>query len=194
MNTISSDIILPFRFKAKTRLSGLLYFHRISINRKTGVPQYQSAVLKRLIITDSFENVILVTTAWDEEDELTGNSRVEQLKGGYWKPMIDQGSRIERFKRSRESAFTLIRPFIDQANQRLERARALERKKVTNRLRLEITRLGQDQQRLSREIDDELRKPEGVANLQTLRKEYEELKSASNNLLDTMSTIWDHSG
>jgi len=194
LNTISSDIILPFRFKAKTRLSGLLYFHRISINRKTGVPQYQSAVLKRLIITDSFENVILVTTAWDEEDELTGNSRVEQLKGGYWKPMIDQGSRIERFKRSRESAFTLIRPFIDQANQRLERARALERKKVTNRLRLEITRLGQDQQRLSREIDDELRKPEGVANLQTLRKEYEELKSASNNLLDTMSTIWDHSG
>jgi len=194
MDTISSDIILPFRFKAKTTLSGLLYFHRISINRRTGVPQYQSAVLKRLIVTDSFENVILVTTAWDEEDEPTGNSRVEQLKGGYWKPMIDQGSRIERFKRSRESAFTLIRPFIDQANQRLKRARALEREKLTNRLRLKITRLGQDQQKLSREIDDELKKPEGVANLQTLRKEYEELKSASNNLLNTMSTIWDPSG
>lgn len=185
-------------FKEKAVLSGLLYFHRISTNRKTGFPQYQSSVLKRLVGTGHgpLKKVILVTTAWDEVDEATGESREEQLKDehGYWKPMIDQGSRLERFKGSRESAFTLIKPFVDQANQRFKNARDLERKKVTNRFRSEIRRLGQDQQKLLREINGELKNPEGRANLQALRKEYEELKSSSNHLLDTISAVWDHLG
>lgn len=175
-------------------LSGLLYFHRISINRKNGFPQYNSSILKRLVGAGSFENVILVTTAWDEVDEESGDSREEQLKDGYWQPMIDRRSRIERFKGTRESAFTLLKPFIDQANQRLKRARDLERKKVIDRLRSEITRLEQDQQNLLRKINGELKNPEGRTNLQTLRNEYEELKSTSSCLLDTMSTVWDHSG
>ena len=124
-------------------------------------------------------------------DEETGDLREEQLKGGYWRPMIDRRSRIGRFKGTRESAFTLLKPFIDEANQRLKIARDLERKKIIERLRSEITRLGQDQQQLSRKINGELKYPEGRTNLQTLRKEYEELKTASNYLLDTMSTIWD---
>lgn len=174
-------------------LSGLLYFHRVSINRKNGSPQYNSSILKRLVGAGSFENVILVTTAWDEVDEETGDLREEQLKDGYWKPMVDRRSRIERFKGTRESAFTLLKPIIDRADQRLKSARDLERKKVIDRLRSEITRLGQDQQNLSRKINGELKNPEGRTNLQTLRKEYEELKTGSNYLFDTMSTIWDHS-
>lgn len=108
--------------------------------------------------------------------------------------MVDGGSRIERFMGSRESAFTLLKPFIDQANQRFKRAHDLEREKVIDRLRSEVTRLGQDQQKLLREINSELKNPQGRANLQKLKKEYEELKSTSNYLLDTMSTVWDHSG
>jgi hypothetical protein len=175
-------------------LSGLLYFHRISINRRNGFPQYTSSILKRLVGAGSFENVILVTTAWDEVDEETGDSREEQLKYDYWKPMIDRGSRIEQFMGTRKSTFTLLKPFIDQVNQRIKHRRDLERKKVIDSLRSEITRLGQDQQKLLREINGELKNPEGRANLQTLRKEYEELKSSSNYLLDTMSTVWDRSG
>jgi hypothetical protein len=111
---------LHSRFKAKVRLSGLLYFHRISNNRKNGFPHYNSSTLKRLVRTESFKNIVLVTTAWDEiEDEETGSLREEQLKLGYWQPLISQGSRIERFKGTRDSAFQLLEPFIDQANERL---------------------------------------------------------------------------
>jgi hypothetical protein len=67
---------------------------------------------------NAFKNVILTTTMWDQVDEETGEAREKELKSKYWKALLERGSTTGRFMGTRESAFNLIDPLIDAANQR----------------------------------------------------------------------------
>jgi len=57
---------------------------------------------------DALQNVVLVTTMWDEVDKETGLSREEELRNDFWKPMIDAGSKVMPFYRSYESAWEIL--------------------------------------------------------------------------------------
>ena len=102
-------------------LSGLLYFHRISDNRKVGTPHENLRMFEQLCGENAFKNVILTTTMWDEVDDKTGATQEVELKGIYWKDMISRSSSVGRFEGSRDSAFRLIAPFLDEANTRWNR-------------------------------------------------------------------------
>ena len=55
---------------------------------------------------------------WDEVDKEMGEDREAQLKKEYWRTMLERNSTTSRFLRTRESAFELIEPLIDEANKR----------------------------------------------------------------------------
>jgi len=57
---------------------------------------------------DALQNVVLVTTMWDEVDEETGLSPEEELRNDFWKSMIDSGSRMMQFRRSYKSAWEIL--------------------------------------------------------------------------------------
>src|SRR6266498_2260415 len=99
------------------RLSGLLYFHRISDNRMAGTPLRNLRLFEKLC-GEEFDRIILTTTMWNEVDDNLGSEREEELKTLYWKSMIDRGSYVKRFLYTRESAFEVLTPIFNQVNSR----------------------------------------------------------------------------
>ena len=143
-------------------------------------------------------HVILTTTMWDEVDEETGASRERELKGIYWKAMIDRGSSIGRFEGTRDSAFRLITPFLDAANK--QNALLLQKELVDLDLRSvetrasqtlcsEIKQLAKQRQELIHQIREELKRPNSTTLLQSLTKEYDELKKTSDSLLEQLADL-----
>ena len=60
-------------------------------------------MFKKLCGKDALQNVVLVTTMWDEVDQETGKARENELKEKYWQT-------TSRFMRTRQSAFETIDP------------------------------------------------------------------------------------
>ena len=106
------------RYEKNILLSGLLYFHRISDNRMAGTPLMHVRMFEKLCGENAFHNVILTTTMWDEVEEEIGEERERELKTKYWRKMMERNSKTRRFLRTRESAFDIIEPLIEAANNR----------------------------------------------------------------------------
>ena len=203
LNIIISKGLPSTSFKSATpTLSGLLYFHRITDNRKVGSPLRNLGIFKELCGKDSLNNIVLTTTLWNDIDEETGSARETQLKDGYWQSMIVRGSRMRRFSGTRQSAFQLLRPFVDQANAlRGVRLRVIlptefPRDEAVSMFRTKMALLQvahKQQQEILRKFGEELNTPDNGAKLHLLRNEYEDLKSSSSLLLEQMCTndVWD---
>ncbi|KAF8438394.1 P-loop containing nucleoside triphosphate hydrolase protein [Boletus edulis BED1] len=96
-------------YQKNIMLSGLLYLHRISDNRVAGASRRDLAVFKGLCGKVNMKNVVLVTTMWDEVEDLSvGSKREENLSSVFWKDMIRHGSRTCRFQGTLESAWDII--------------------------------------------------------------------------------------
>ena len=89
-------------------LSGLLYFHRISDNRVAGTPLRNLNMLQELCGRDNFQNVVFVTTMWNEVSQDEGRRREEELQSYFWHSMIELGSTTHRFDLTEESAWDII--------------------------------------------------------------------------------------
>jgi hypothetical protein len=99
------------RYKQDIRLSGLLFFHRISDNRMGGSPIKHLKMFHNLCGTEALKNVVLVTTMWDQVDEEVGSSRENELATSYWKTMIELGCHTSRFHNNPESALDIVSQF-----------------------------------------------------------------------------------
>ena len=100
-------------YEKEIRLSGLLFFHRISDNRMGGSPIKHLKMFQNLCGTEALKNVVLVTTMWDEVDEEEGNNRESELTSRYWKTMIELGCRTSRFHNNTKSALDIVSQFQD---------------------------------------------------------------------------------
>jgi hypothetical protein len=88
--------IFFFRYQRKITLAGILYFHRISDNRMARSPLKNLRMFQELCGKKALQNVVLVTTMWDEVNEAVGVQMEKELKDKYWK-VIDRGSATARF-------------------------------------------------------------------------------------------------
>jgi hypothetical protein len=83
-------------------------------------------------------NVILATTMWDLVEEEVGNGREQQLKKDFWKDMIADGCRTERFDNTHDSAWHIM----DSLAQKNRAPVLLSSEMVDTRLRLNETTAG----------------------------------------------------
>ena len=83
-----------------------------------GTPLRHLAVFKKLCGTDALKKVIFVTTMWDTVTDDEGEIRERELRERYWKPMMKKGSTIARFSNTTQSAWSVVKPLIDDANRR----------------------------------------------------------------------------
>ncbi|KAJ3513215.1 hypothetical protein NLJ89_g3078 [Agrocybe chaxingu] len=173
-------------YESHIKLSGLLYFHRISDNRMAGTPLKNLRMFEKLV-GSKFHNIILTTTMWDEVDEETGQMREDELRSIYWKTMIDRGSGTARFLQTTQSAFQLLAPLLDEAN---KRETLLLQKEVTDlgfQLRetsagqvlfLELEHLVKRQQEMLERIREEMKHPStDEEQLRFLMEEYQKITS-----------------
>ena len=163
-----------------------------------GTPLKNLNMFEQLCGKNAFKNVILTTTMWDEVDEEIGASREEVLKSDHWKSMIARHSTTGRFLGTRDSAFRLIAPLLDEANSR--RALLLQKELVDLDLRLKETHAGQQlrselkqlakiQEEFLRRIREELERPHNPTSLKALMEEFEEFKKNSQALSQQMADL-----
>lgn len=130
-----------------------------------------------------FRNIVLTTTMWDLVDPKTGENRERELSN-FWKEMVTRGSTIARFKGTRDSAFQVIKPLLDAAN---DRHQLLLQKEVLDiELQLSTTPSGQklrprlqamaiQQRELQNQMLQQLGSTDNAA-LESSVREYEALK------------------
>ncbi|KAF5372401.1 hypothetical protein D9757_011614 [Collybiopsis confluens] len=125
---------LATEYKAKRRLTGILYFHRISDVRMGGASRRNYTMFEKLV-GPALPNVSIVTTRWDEDQEdedqededqeeaaadqkdtvsarlAMFESRFEQLRTmpTLFKSAVDGGGTMFRHNATAESAYTILR-------------------------------------------------------------------------------------
>ncbi|KAF8164269.1 P-loop containing nucleoside triphosphate hydrolase protein, partial [Mycena galopus ATCC 62051] len=95
-------------YDEKRKLNGLIYLQRISDPRFGGQSMRNLRMFKELCGTDSYRNVVVLTTFWDEVNETKGATREAQLKSKFFKALVDGGARFMRHDRTIESARAVL--------------------------------------------------------------------------------------
>ncbi|KAJ8517855.1 hypothetical protein ONZ45_g5022 [Pleurotus djamor] len=96
-------------YKKGHRLAGILYLHRISDNRMAGSPLRNLHLFQSLCGVDPLKRVILVTTMWTPQLKMDlATARETELKVKFWKSMLENGSRTERFQGDFASAWEIV--------------------------------------------------------------------------------------
>lgn len=96
-------------------LSGAIYLHRITDNKVGMASRRTMTVLQRICGADNFQNIVLVTTMWDElVDQKVGEDRERELETGshFWAQMISRKAKIFRHDGKEETAVGIVKQII----------------------------------------------------------------------------------
>jgi len=107
---------LSCSFKQGTRLSGLIFLHRISDPRMAGSAKRNLLMFKKLCGENAYKSVILGTTMWSKVSAEDGMRRERELvdTDEYWGFMCKKGSTIFRYADTRQSALDLVGYILGQ--------------------------------------------------------------------------------
>ncbi len=158
---------LHMSYKARVRLAGVVYLHRICDPRVTGSAMKSLRMFKKLCGDDGLGSVVLATTWWSSVTSEKGAANEKELmtKSQFWKNMIQKGSAVCRQDRDAESAAEILTYIMD-----LRRPVTLEiQKEMADGKALNETAAGQEVQR---EMVEMKRKYEN--DLDSLKKEMKE--------------------
>lgn len=102
------------RYQAGFKLSGVIYMHRISDFRMTGVSRRNFRMFRKLCGDDTLKNVTLVTNMWSQITPERGAAHEHQLRTDdiFFKPVLDEGARMVRHDGSRASAQAILLPIV----------------------------------------------------------------------------------
>ncbi|KAF8436539.1 hypothetical protein L210DRAFT_2456969 [Boletus edulis BED1] len=168
--------------KRANLLSGILYMHRITDNRTTRPPLER---LRKLCGDDVADKVYLTTTMWDEVEQSTGESILEELKTEYWNPMMGQGARVVKCQKNENSAKRIIQEIVIQEAARkavlLQKEMADVRKQLreteaVQELHSQLEDLVKKQRVVLQRIDIQRQAPLEGSSLEVLWREYNDLR------------------
>jgi hypothetical protein len=175
---------LHIRYKKKIKIDGLLYFHRISDNRMGQTPLKNLRLFEKLCGKD-YNRIVLTTTMWEDVDEETGSKREQELKDVFWKSLVERGTSVRRFLRTRNSALDVLGPIFDEINKKsalliqqevTELGLQLNQTTAGRALYAELSHLVSRHQTLLERIRKELQESSLDENdLQSLMEEYKEI-------------------
>ena len=97
------------RYKHGSTLSGVIYIHRISDRRYSGIAGRNFHIFRELCGESTLRNVVLVTNMWGEVSQMEGEDRETELKNKFFNLTIDKGAQLARNYNTVESAHDIIR-------------------------------------------------------------------------------------
>ncbi|KAF9787371.1 hypothetical protein BJ322DRAFT_1107429 [Thelephora terrestris] len=112
------DMIAAFlatSYERGTTLAGVLYFHRISDPRMTGISRKNFGMFRMLCSNRTLQNAVIVTNMWGEVSLQVGDAREAELAKEYFffEPALDNGARMARHDNTTSSAENIIRLILD---------------------------------------------------------------------------------
>lgn len=101
----------------KTRLTGIIYLHRISDNRMSGSSYKNLKMLRSLCGTSNLSHVILATTMWDKVTAEVGDVREAELlsEDEWWGQMKNNGSVVRRFDDTTGGAMAIVNVLLQMS-------------------------------------------------------------------------------
>ena len=97
------------RYENGSKLSGIIYIHRISDERFTGVSVRNFRMFRQLCGDSTLKNVILVTNMWGKVKQDVGEARERELIDTYFKAALDKGAQLVRHHDTIQSSHDIVR-------------------------------------------------------------------------------------
>ncbi|KAF9641969.1 hypothetical protein BDM02DRAFT_3273632 [Thelephora ganbajun] len=125
---------LATTYEKGSKLAGVIYMHRISDRRFSGIAGRNFKIFRELCGETSLKNVVLVTNMWGEVSHDVGEAREKELTSIFLKPALDKGAQMARHHNTEQSAHDVIRHIINNHPVVLQIQRELvdERKDIAN--------------------------------------------------------------
>ncbi|KZT74204.1 hypothetical protein DAEQUDRAFT_702482 [Daedalea quercina L-15889] len=95
-------------FSGGKQLTGIIFLHRISDIRMSGISMQTYRLFRKLCGDSAMTNVVIVTTMWETVDPQLGEQRLQQLEKNYFKDAVDRGARILRHDNTSHSAAAIL--------------------------------------------------------------------------------------
>ena len=93
---VPTDLLIPgtpvARYEKGSKLAGVIYTHRISDKRFTGIAGRNFKIFRELCGETNLKNVVLVTNMWGEVPHEVGKAREKELASVFLKPALDKGA------------------------------------------------------------------------------------------------------
>ncbi|QRW07086.1 50S ribosome-binding GTPase [Ceratobasidium sp. AG-Ba] len=133
-------------YKNGSKLTGILYFHRITDIRVGGISRRTFSVFRNLCGNDSLSNVLIVTNMWSDPPTQAQIDRETELREhkDFFKPALEKGARmVRRSHKTKESAHEILKMLIEQE----AIAMKIQRELVDEQKKLAETRAAQEIER-----------------------------------------------
>lgn len=101
----------------KTRLTGVIYLHRISDNRMNGSSYKNLKMFRSLCGTRNLSHVVLATTMWDKISAEEGGARETELlaEDEWWGQMKSNGSMVRRYDNTTAGAVAMVDELVQMS-------------------------------------------------------------------------------
>ncbi|KAF9784288.1 hypothetical protein BJ322DRAFT_1219094 [Thelephora terrestris] len=160
------------------KLAGVLYVHRISDPKMTGISRRNFGMFRRLCGDNAFQNVVIVTNMWGKVDVEVGKEREAELKreDDFFKPVLDKGARMERHENTALSAERIVRLNL-RRNLSMKEGKAIPDtaagEELTKELNAQIERHREEMRALGKDSGQAIKKKDEETHeiRDTLRKE-----------------------
>ena len=120
------------RYASGSKLAGIIYIHRISDDRFTGISVRNFKMFRNLCGESTLKNVVLVTNMWGRVEKNIGEAREKELADVYFKLALEKGAQLARHHDTTLSAYEIIRRIMknDPAPLLIQRELVDERKDI----------------------------------------------------------------
>ena len=157
-------------------LSGIIYMHRISDGRFTGIAGRNFKMFCELCGDEALKNVVIVTNMWSEVSPEVGEAREGELSNVFFKPVLDKSAQMARHQNTVQSAHDVVRKIVTNTPLVLQIQRELldEHKDIAEtaagklvnrelndqieRHRTELDQIQQEMEQAKKEGDEETRR------------------------------------
>ena len=96
-------------YEKGSKLAGVIYVHRISDKRFTGIAGRNFKMFRELCGDTTLKNVVIVTNMWGEVSRDVGNAREKELSSSFFTPALEKGAQMVRHHNTTKSAHDIIR-------------------------------------------------------------------------------------
>ncbi|KAF9563217.1 hypothetical protein CPC08DRAFT_335459 [Agrocybe pediades] len=102
---------LATTYESGKKLAGVIYLHRISDFRMSGIATRNFKLFRELCGESTLKNVVILTNMWGEVSLEVGEARENELKTQdlFFKPVLEKGAQILRHDNTRETAHNILR-------------------------------------------------------------------------------------
>ena len=124
------------RYQNGKKLSGVIYMHRISDIRMSGISTRNFKMFRQLCGDSTLKNVVIVTNMWGQVSKEVGEAREAELKEEemFFKPVLDKGAVMLRHnENTKYSAQNVVRCIMDNhpLSLRIQRELVDEKKDIS---------------------------------------------------------------